>query len=201
MRPQIRLRCRLLKEAIRSRRKFLAAGSAFALVLVALPGCHSSTVLGQGTPSLQLTSPSFANGQIPAKFTCDGDDTSPQLAWVAPPAGTQSFALTVVDHDAPVGSFVHWVLYDLPPETRGLPEGLPKQEQLADGSKQGENDFDKIGYGGPCPPGGSSHRYTFSLYALDAKLNLAPRATRTQLEAAVKGHILAHGQLIARYKR
>lgn len=164
-------------------------------------GCRSSTVLGQGKPDLQLSSPSFANGQIPKKFTCDGDDTSPQLAWVAPPAATQSFALTVVDHDAPVGSFVHWVLYDLPPETRTLPEGMPKQEELPDGSRQGQNDFDKAGYGGPCPPGGSSHRYTFSLYALDSKLNLAPGATRSQLDDAVKGHILARGQLIARYKR
>jgi len=164
-------------------------------------GCHGSTVLGQGKPDLQLTSPSFANGEIPKKFTCDGDDASPQLEWVAPPAATQSFALTIVDYDAPVGSFVHWLLYDLPPETRGLPEGVPKQGQQPDGSRQGRNDFDKIGYGGPCPPGGSSHRYTFSLYALDSKLNLAPGATRSQLEDAVKGHILARGQLIARYKR
>jgi Raf kinase inhibitor-like YbhB/YbcL family protein len=180
-----------------------ASALATALLLAAtlFPGCHGSTVLGQGKPDLQLTSPSIANGQIPQKFTCDGADTSPQLEWVAPPAATQSFALTVVDHDAPVGSFVHWVLYDVPPETRSLPEGVPKQDQLPDGSRQGRNDFDKIGYGGPCPPGGSSHRYTFSLYALDSKLNLASGASRTQLEAAVKGHILARGQLIARYKR
>jgi len=180
-----------------------ASPLATALLLAAtiFPGCHGSTVLGQGKPDLQLTSPSFANGEIPKRFTCDGDDTSPQLEWVAPPAATQSFALTVVDHDAPVGAFVHWVLYDLPPETRGLPEGVPKQDQLPDGSHQGQNDFDKIGYGGPCPPGGSSHRYTFSLYALDSKLNLAPGATRSQVEDAAKGHILARGQLIARYKR
>jgi Raf kinase inhibitor-like YbhB/YbcL family protein len=174
---------------------------ALALASAIFVGCHSSTVLGQGKPDLQLTSPSFANGEIPKKFTCDGDDTSPQLAWVAPPAATQSFALTVVDHDAPVGSFVHWVVYDLPPETRGLPEGVPKQDQLADGSRQGQNDFDKIGYGGPCPPGGSSHRYTFSLYALDSKLNLAPGASRSRVEDAVKGHILARSQLVARYGR
>jgi Raf kinase inhibitor-like YbhB/YbcL family protein len=178
-------------------------GAAVALVLASalFVGCQGSTVLGQGKPDLQLTSPSVANGEIPKKFTCDGDDTSPQLEWVAPPADTHSFALTIVDHDAPGGAFVHWVLYDLPPETRNLPEGVPTQDQLQDGSRQGQNDFDKIGYGGPCPPEGSSHRYTFSLYALDSKLNLASGATRTQLEAAVKGHILAHGQLIARYKR
>ena len=175
--------------------------AALMLISAAFVGCHSSTVLGQGKPDLQLTGPSFPNGEIPKKFTCDGGDSTPQLEWVAPPAATQSFALTVVDHDAPVGSFVHWVLYDLPPETRGLPESVPKQDQLPDGSRQGQNYFDKIGYGGPCPPGGSSHRYTFSLYALDSKLNLPPRATRSQLEVAVKGHILARGQLIARYKR
>jgi Raf kinase inhibitor-like YbhB/YbcL family protein len=173
----------------------------FALVLAGLAGCRSSAVLGQGKPALQLTSPSFRNAEIPRKFTCDGDDTSPQLAWTEPPRSTQSFALTVVDHDAPMGSFVHWVLYNLPPETHGLPEGVPKRDQLPDGSRQGQNDFDKIGYGGPCPPEGSSHRYTFALYALDSKLGLPPRATQSQVEDAVKGHILAHGELVARYKR
>ncbi len=184
-----------------ARGKLCTTAVALMLASAIFPGCHASTVLGQGKPDLQLTSPSFANGEIPKKFTCDGDDASPQLEWVAPPAGTQSFALTVVDHDAPLGSFVHWVLYDVPPETRSLPQSVPKQEQLPDGSRQGQNDFDKIGYAGPCPPRGSSHRYTFSLYALDSKLNVAPGATRTQLESAVKGHILAAGQLIARYKR
>ena len=178
-----------------------ALATALLLAATVFPGCHGSTVLGQGKPDLQLNSPSIANGQIPQKFTCDGADTSPQLEWDAPPAATKSFALTVVDYDAPVGSFVHWTLYDLPPEARSLPGGVPTQAQLPDGSRQGQNDFDKVGYGGPCPPEGSSHRYTFSLYALDSKLNLASGATRTQLEAAVKGHILARGQLVARYKR
>ncbi|MGC2330014.1 MAG: YbhB/YbcL family Raf kinase inhibitor-like protein [Candidatus Acidiferrales bacterium] len=178
-------------------------GMAIALVLMpaAFVGCHSSTVLGQGKPDLQLSSASFANGEIPKKFTCDGDDTSPQLTWVTPPAATQSFALTVVDHDAPMGSFVHWVLYDMPAGMRGLSEGVPKQDQLPDGSRQGRNDFDTIGYGGPCPPEGSSHRYTFALYALDSKLGLPPRATRSQVEDALKGHILAYGELVVRYKR
>ncbi len=105
----------------------LAFATALLLAVAVFSGCHTSTVLGQGKPDLQLTSPSFANGEIPKKFTCDGDDTSPQLEWVAPPAATQSFALTIVDHDAPIGSFVHWVLYDVPPETRGLPEGGPNK--------------------------------------------------------------------------
>jgi Raf kinase inhibitor-like YbhB/YbcL family protein len=95
---------------------------------------------------------------------------------------------------------VHWVLYDLPAEKRELPEGLPKQEQLPDGSRQGQNDYDKIGYVGPCPPAGS-HRYVFALYALDSRLNLPAGATRKQVESALKGHILAHGELIGRYRR
>jgi Raf kinase inhibitor-like YbhB/YbcL family protein len=174
--------------------------TAVALVLAAFTGCRESVTLGQGKPEMQLTSPSFHDGQIPKKFTCDGADTSPPLEWDAPPAATQSFALTVVDHDAPVGSFDHWVLYDLPADSRGLPEGVPTQGQLPDGSRQGKNDFGNVGYGGPCPPGGS-HRYTFSLYALDSKLNLAPRATRSQVESVMKGHVLARGQLVARYHR
>jgi len=177
----------------------LSIPAGIALILTAVVGCRSSAVLGQGKPDLRLTSPRFANGEIPKKFTCDGSDTSPELEWGAPPAATQSFALTVVDHDAPLGSFVHWVLYDVPAGTRGLPEGVPPQDQLPDGSRHGQNDFDKVGYGGPCPPRGSSHRYTFSLYALDAEPNLAPRATRSQVEDAAKGHVLAYGELIARY--
>ena len=135
------------------------------------------------------------------KFTCDGQGDSPELAWDAPPAATRSFALIVVDRDSPLDySFVHWVLYDLPAETRELPEGLPKQAQLPDGSRQGQNDYDKIGYAAPCPPRGS-HRYVFALYALDSSLNLPPGATRKQVENALKGHILALGELTGRYKR
>lgn len=185
----------------RARENLFGVAAILAMASALFAGCHSSAVLGGEKANMQLASSSFANGKIPKTFTCDGANTSPQLEWAAPPAGTQSFALTAVDHDAPMGSFVHWVLYDMPPETRGLPEGVPAQGQLPDGSRQGQNDFGGVGYGGPCPPEGSSHRYTFSLYALDAKLNLAPRATRSQVEAAVKGHILAHGQLVARYKR
>lgn len=96
---------------------------------------------------------------------------------------------------------MHWVLYNLPPQTRDLPEGLPKQDQLPDAPRQGINDFDKIGYGGPCPPGKSPHRYVFSLYAVDSKLNLPASATRKQLEKASQGHVLAHGELTGKYQR
>ena len=168
------------------------------LVVVALPGCRASNVKG-GT--INLTSTSFQGNQIPAKFTCDGAGISPQLTWSAPPAGTASFALIVTDPDAPGRTFVHWVIYDLPAETRILPEGLPGLGQLTDGPRQGRNDFGEIGYGGPCPPGNSAHHYHFTLYALDAKLNLPVGATRAQVEAAIQGHILARGELIGLYQR
>jgi Raf kinase inhibitor-like YbhB/YbcL family protein len=173
------------------------------VVAAVLAGCHRATsvVVAGGQATLELTSTSFQDGKIPQAFTCDGSDTSPQLAWTAPPPATQSLALIVVDPDAPMGAFVHWVLYNLPATTRGLPEGVPKQEQLADGTMQGQNDFPRTGYGGPCPPRGSTHRYFFVLYALDEKLNLPSGATRAQVEDAMKGHILAHGELIARYGR
>ena len=150
---------------------------------------------------MKLTSTSFQGNQIPAKFTCNGAGISPQLAWSAPPAGTVSFALIVTDPDAPGRTFVHWLLYDLPAETRALPEGLPGLGQLSDGSRQGRNDFGEIGYGGPCPPPGSPHHYHFTLYALDAKLNLPVGATRAQVEGAMQGHILASGELIGTYQR
>jgi Raf kinase inhibitor-like YbhB/YbcL family protein len=151
---------------------------------------------------MNLTSTSFPEGsRIPAKFTCNGAGVSPQLAWSAPPAGTASYALIVTDPDAPGRTFVHWVLYDLPAETRTLPEGLPPQGQLQDGSRQGRNDFGEIGYGGPCPPPGSPHHYVFTLYALDATLNLPVGATRAQVEAVMQGHILARGELIGLFQR
>jgi Raf kinase inhibitor-like YbhB/YbcL family protein len=167
----------------------------------AAAGCRGSTAPGEGLPSLRLTSVTLQAGQFPAKDTCDGADASPELAWSGAPAGTKSFALVVIDLDAPGGEFVHWVLYDLPASARELPEGWAQQDRLADGSLQGRNDFGKTGYGGPCPPGNSPHRYVFRLFALDAKLNLAPGTSRGQVEAAMKGHVLAQGELTARYQR
>jgi hypothetical protein len=140
-------------------------------------------------------------GSIPKKFTCDGPDVSPALAWSEPPTGTQSICLIMDDPDAPVGTWVHWVLYDLPATTRELAENVAKQEQLPNGARQGRNDFRRIGYGGPCPPAGPAHRYFFKLYALDAKTNLKPGATKADLEAAMRGHLLAQAELMGRYKR
>jgi Raf kinase inhibitor-like YbhB/YbcL family protein len=149
-----------------------------------------------------LTSPVIGPGQvIPKKYTCDGPDVSLPLAWSDPPAGTQSLALLADDPDAPVGDWVHWVLYDLPSRLRELPEGVPHDKTLPDASKQGKNDFGRLGYGGPCPPPGRSHRYVFTLYAVDRQLGLAPGATKAQLLTALKGHILGEAQWVARYGR
>lgn len=152
--------------------------------------------------AMTLTSPAFQEGsEIPKKYTCDGADVSPPLRWKDSPSETKSFALISDDPDAPVGTWVHWVLYDLPAETTELKEGVPTSDTLDNGARQGSNDFGKVGYGGPCPPRGPAHRYFFKLYALDSKMNLKPRATKQQLLNAMKGHILAEAQVMGRYKR
>ena len=149
-----------------------------------------------------ITSPSFsAGGAIPKKFTCDGADVSPQLSWKGSPAGTQTFALVMDDPDAPVGTWVHWVLYNVAANVTELPEGLEKQEQVASGALQGLNDFHKTGYGGPCPPAGRPHRYFFKLYALDKELDLRAGAKKSDVERAMSGHILAQTELMGRYGR
>ncbi len=151
--------------------------------------------------SLELRTTAFKpGGDIPRKFTCSGPDTSPALAWNEPPAGTQSFALVMDDPDAPAGTWVHWVVYDLPPSTHQLPEGVPKDGAVPGGGRQGVNDFEKTSYGGPCPPPGKPHRYFFKLYALDKKLGL-DRATKRDVEQAMHGHILAQGELVGRFGR
>jgi hypothetical protein len=152
--------------------------------------------------TMTLTTNAFTpGGTIPRKFTCEGPDISPALKWSGAPGGTQSYALIADDPDAPVGTWVHWVLYDLPAGTVELAENVPKQEQLPSGALQGRNDFRKIGYGGPCPPPGPAHRYFFKLYALDTKLNLKPGATKAEVEKAMKGHVLAQAELMGKYGR
>jgi Raf kinase inhibitor-like YbhB/YbcL family protein len=154
-----------------------------------------------GEVSMQLMSSAFSEGQgIPAKYTCDGKDISPPLAWSGAPEGTKSFALIADDPDAPVGTWVHWVIYNLPPTLSGLSEKAPTKAKWPDGTLQGTNDFGKTDYGGPCPPGGT-HRYFFKLYALDQVLSLGPGATKAQLEAAMKEHILAESRLMGTYQR
>jgi Raf kinase inhibitor-like YbhB/YbcL family protein len=167
--------------------------------LVSLPGCRNSFAWGQ---TMNLTSTSFEDGsQIPARYACSGEGLSPQLSWSPPPARTASLALIVTDPDAPRGVFTHWVLYDLPTNTRSLTEGVPDVAQLWDGALQGRNDFGNIGYGAPCPPPGSPHHYIFTLYALDVKLHLPAGDKRAQVEAAMQGHILAKCRLVGLFQR
>ena len=155
----------------------------------------------QATDSLQLTSSSFeADAAIPAKYTCDAEDVSPALAWNDPPAATKGFALVMDDPDAPNKTVVHWVIYDMPASTRKLPEAVAKEAKLPDGSFQGQNSHGKMGYSGPCPPQGVVHHYFFKLYALDKRTGLKPGASKAQLEAAIKGRILAKAQLIGRFE-
>lgn len=154
------------------------------------------------TMTLPLTSTAFTEGgPIPAQYTCDGTDISPPLKWSNVPPGTRSLALICDDPDAPAGTWVHWVLYGLPPTVTELSEGVPTTEATVNGAKQGLNDFRRIGYGGPCPPPGGPHRYFFKLYALDTALNLKARATKPELRRVMEGHILAEGQLMGTYKR
>jgi hypothetical protein len=151
--------------------------------------------------TMELTSSAFSEGaMIPDKYTCDGSDVSPPLNWKAAPAGTKSFVLICDDPDAPVGTWVHWVYYDIPAGTEGLPENVVPDERPAQGGTQGVNDFRKIGYGGPCPPGGT-HRYYFKLYALDTPLNLSSGATKKQVLKAMENHIIGQTQLMGKYKR
>ena len=151
--------------------------------------------------SLELRTTAFKpGGDIPGKFTCSGTDVSPALAWGEAPSGTAGFALIMDDPDAPAGTWVHWVVYDLPASARQLPEGVPKGDTVSGGWRQGINDFGNPGYGGPCPPPGKPHRYFFKLYALDKQLGLN-RATKQTVEQAMKGHILAQGELMGRFGR
>jgi len=151
--------------------------------------------------SFQLSTSAFHNGVIPKNFSCEGEDVSPALVWTEAPAGTQSFALIADDPDAPAGTWVHWVLYDLPAGERGLPEGIAKDRQLPSGASQGKNDFGQIGDNGPCPPHGATHRYFFKLWALDSKTNLRAGASKADLEHAMKGHILGSTELVGRFRR
>lgn len=152
---------------------------------------------------MKLKSPAFsANGALPLIYTCDDANLSPPLRWDDPPSETQSFVLIVDDPDAPNHIFTHWVVYDLPPKTRELPEGVSSMNALMGGGTQGVNDFGQIGYGGPCPPEAhGSHRYFFKLYALRSVLGLAKGATKAQVEAAMDGQILTASELIGNYAR
>ena len=150
---------------------------------------------------MKVISSAFSEGgMIPGKYTCDDINVSPPLEWSQAPKGTKTFALICDDPDAPMGTWVHWVLFNLPAGVNELPENIPPVEKLPSGAKQGSNDFQKIGYGGPCPPGGT-HRYYFKIFALDEELTIQSGDTKSELLKAMEGHILSEAQLMGRYKR
>lgn len=151
----------------------------------------------------KLSSKSFeTSAEIPTRYTCDGADDSPALSWNEAPDGTSTFALICDDPDAPVGLFTHWVLYGLSSDVSELPENLPKDAEVQKPAcKQGVNDFRRIGYGGPCPPRGSRHRYFFKLFALDNDPKLPAGSSRKEVERAINGHVLGEAKLMGTYQR
>lgn len=180
---------------------------AFSMLLIPAASCGGSSSglqrrKGQQVSEFQVESAAFkAGAEIPKKFTCEGEDVSPALRWTHPPQGTRSFVLITEDPDAPSGTWIHWVVYDLPASTHELPEDVPKQSQVPGGGVQGRNDFGRIGYGGPCPPPGNAHHYFFKLYALDTTLNLQPGAAKEAVLTVAKGHVLGEAQFMALFKR
>jgi Raf kinase inhibitor-like YbhB/YbcL family protein len=156
---------------------------------------------GKKMQTIELKSASFGSGEmIPRKYTCDGEDVSPALSWGSIPEGTKEIVLICDDPDAPGGTWVHWVLFGLAPDSTSLTENFGKKETVL-GVRQGKNDFGKVGYGGPCPPKGPAHRYFFKLYALDKSLDLKPEVKKADVMKAIDGHILGHGEIVGRYGR
>ncbi len=185
--------------------------SASALSLLVFLTCSSrpqpaapqpaTNTAAQQEMQLKVSSSAFKQNEgIPRQYTCDGIDISPPLEWTGVPKVAKTIALIADDPDAPSGTFVHWVLYNLPAANIGLVENLPPTAELKAGGFQGKNDFGKIGYGGPCPPSGT-HRYFFKFYALDSELALKAGATKAELEKAMQGHVVAQGQLVGTYSR
>lgn len=159
------------------------------------------TLRTKGGSAMEIKSSAFAHeGMIPAKYTCDGKNISPPLSWSGAPKETKSFALICDDPDAPMGTWVHWVFFDIPPTVTSLPESVSRLEEIPGLGKNGKNTSRRWGYDGPCPPSGI-HRYYFKLYALDAMLNLPPGLTKEELLKAMRGHILAQAEIMGKYKR
>ncbi|MDP2767105.1 MAG: YbhB/YbcL family Raf kinase inhibitor-like protein [Candidatus Methanoperedens sp.] len=169
--------------------------------LAVVSGCIAGEKEVNTMEKITVSAEAFREGEtIPAEYTCDGKDVSPSLSWKGIPANAKSIALIMDDPDAPGGTFVHWVLFNIPANTQKLPKGIPGNQTLGDGSRHGATDFGRVSYGGPCPPRGT-HRYYFKMYALDTMLDLKPGASKKQLENAMKGHILAQGELMGKYER
>jgi len=162
---------------------------------------QNNTIKGEEKMEIKITSSAFNEGElIPKKYTCDNANVSPPLEWSGVPQNANSLALICDDPDAPMGTWVHWVIYNIPANINKLPENVPTDKVLKNGTLQGANDFLKIGYGGPCPPSGT-HRYFFKIYALDSVPDLKPGATKNKLLKAMNGHVIAEGQLMGKYKR
>ena len=152
--------------------------------------------------ALTISSSAFQNGQpVPQKYSCDGENISPALSWSAGPSQTRCFALVCEDPDAPHGTFIHWVMYNIPSSSTGLPENVKKTDALPDGTRQGKNGAGQMGYTGPCPPPGKLHHYHFKLFALDAMCNVPGTPDRDQLMSAIQGHIIAQGETVGTYQR
>jgi Raf kinase inhibitor-like YbhB/YbcL family protein len=167
--------------------------------LVFFPLFSDEKSMEEKNMDLKVTSSAFQQGgMIPAQYTCDGADTSPPIAWSKGPGATKSYALIADDPDAPMGTWVHWVMYNIPPNVVSLKEGLSHNEKLDNGAVQGTSSFGKIGYGGPCPPSGT-HRYYFKIYALDTTIAGGPGLTKKQLLKEMEKHIIAQGELMGRY--
>lgn len=159
-------------------------------------------IVGGVAMALEIESAAFKNNEfIPRKYSCQGEDTSPALSWSGAPADTEAFVLINDDPDAPMGTWVHWLVYDIPAKATSLSDNIPKTPSLGNGAKQGNTSFGRVGYGGPCPPPGKPHRYFFKLYALDTVLGLRPGLNKQELLKAMDGHILEEAQLIGLYKR
>ena len=187
----------------------LKAGSIVLLLMFAAACAKQPATSTQNPPrqspgntpeAMKLISSAFAEGQrIPRQYTCDGVNVSPPFEWSGIPKSAQTLAIIADDPDAPAGTWVHWVLYNLPAANIGMVENLPQDETLKAGGFQGKNDFEKIGYGGPCPPSGT-HRYFFKIYAIDMELPLKAGATRADVEKAMADHVVAQAQLMGTYR-
>ena len=151
---------------------------------------------------LTLTSPAISPGAaIASYFSCTGADRSPALAWSNAPQSTRTFALVVEDPDAPGGTFIHWVAYNIPVSVTSLPAGVPQSTEIAGGGTNGINGFDRVGYNGPCPPPGKIHHYHFRLFAVDSTLTPGDKADAAALESAMKGHVVASTELVGTFER
>jgi Raf kinase inhibitor-like YbhB/YbcL family protein len=180
--------------------KRIFAAMAFLIALAIM--CQAWASGESATLKLTVSSPVITgDGRIPAKYTCDGEGVSPPLDWSPGPAATESYALIVDDPDAPGGSFTHWLMYNIPLNTTRLEEHVAASVRLGDGTLQGKNSYGRAGYGGPCPPPGNPHHYRFSVYALDTRLKLGPGASKDDLMKAMRGHVLAQGELTGTYGR